>query len=230
LGFAYPRIIRHPKYHQVLAKLNENKNTRAIDLGCCMGTEIRQLLVDGFKQENILGVDIQKEFADIGLHLFNDDPSFKDRFAIVNVLDDESAKNLRLTTFLSKGVDVVYCGAVYHLLCETDTHKFTKRVSEWLKTGGIYIGTSGGSAGSEPISAPTYSQEGKGKQDDDPSWQFLHSVNSFKAMLETYGFTNIDVNIGTHGFSFRNQNNNNFQRPQGDHSNRGHLVWYAEKK
>jgi len=222
LAFTYPRVHKHPNYRQILNKLDDNKNLRIIDLGCCMGTEIRHLLVDGFKEENVLGIDIQNEFIEIGIQLFNDEPSFKERFAVCNVLDNESIKHQGLPAFLSRGVDVVYCSAVYHLLNQEDTYKMTKRVSDWLPKGGVYFGITGGTKTAEPISSSASFSVSTNEGKDEPSFQFLHSVSSFKIMLERNGFSNLEVSLVDPSVYSSIRRSGETQR--------GILAWYAEKK
>jgi len=225
LGFAYPRVVRHPNYKEIIEKQPKD-TTRILELGCCMGTDIRKFLIEGYREQNVLGVDIQKEFINIGIQMFDDHPSFQKRFVICNVLEDGSEdKNTTLKAFISKGVNVVYCSAVYHLLCEQDGHKWTKVVASMLSPGGIYFGSCGGSARSGPILAKTNSQEGESTESS--AMQYLHSVNSFTTMLETFGFTNVKVRLVDRSqASWPGRPKND--EPQQD--GKGHLCWYAQRK
>jgi len=224
LAFAQPRIIDHPNYKEIMEKRDEIKKLRFIDLGCCMGTEIRQLLVEGAKKENVLGLDIQKEFIDIGIEMFGDDPSWKERFVITNVLEDDLSSQPRLTSFLAGGVDVLYCSAVYHLLCEEDTYKLTRAVAKLLPSGALYVGSTGGSKHPvDPIRALTLSQETETKEVGEHA-QFLHSAETFQAMLQDNGFKNCQVQVKERGkFGHR-------VRDRVPQNNRGHLYWLAERK
>jgi len=126
---------------------------------------------------------------------------------------------------------VVYSGALYHLLPEEDTYKLTKRISSWLGTGGIFFGHSSGVTTPDPIHLPGISQEGvPEKKAGEQVMQYLHSANSFKAMLEKNGFINInmisvDRNIGLKSSSVPL----NSKYVEQD-SKRGFLVWYGEKR
>jgi len=230
LSFAESRIVNHPKYTQIRQSLS---NLRLIDIGCCMGTEIRQLLVDGIDSRNVLGIDIQPQFIDIGIKLFNDAPSFKDRFVICNLLDDDVVKRTPpLQSFLNNGdVTAIYCGAVYHLLRQRDTHKLTQLVATLLPRGGIYFGSSGGSA-NEPFTSSTVSQQqgeddkkGTEKKQDPDEQQYLHSVSSFKEMLEKSGFGNCEVGINEKERRGKKWTSAAFP----SNPNRSHLFWFAIK-
>ncbi|KAG1724505.1 uncharacterized protein EDB91DRAFT_140289 [Suillus paluster] len=62
--FAEPRIDHHFQYQEV----QETRRSRPyrmtlVDLGCCMGTDLRKLVVDGFPVLDIMGLDIEnREF------------------------------------------------------------------------------------------------------------------------------------------------------------------------
>ncbi|KAJ8080804.1 hypothetical protein PM082_017639 [Marasmius tenuissimus] len=60
--FAEPRIDYHFVYRSILEKARElgTASKRLVDVGCCMGSDIRKLIVDGFDAENILGIDLEK--------------------------------------------------------------------------------------------------------------------------------------------------------------------------
>lgn len=56
--FATPRISTHPELSNVLA--SKKQKTRVLDVGCCMGTDLRYLIaLSGVAPENVFGCDIE---------------------------------------------------------------------------------------------------------------------------------------------------------------------------
>jgi len=129
----------------------------------------------------------------------------KKHFAVCNILQENFQQNEVLKDFLSEGLDAIYCSAVYHLLCEADTRKLTRAISGLLPSGGFFFERTGGSK--DPLKSIIDTSEGRS--------QFLHSVVTFKIMLEDSGFTDCYVLPFPRG---------------GGNDTRNHLVWTALKK
>ena len=56
-------------------------------MGCCFGTDLRQLRIDGFPLQSLFGIDVEESFLDIGTDiLFHDREQFRNRFVKVDVL------------------------------------------------------------------------------------------------------------------------------------------------
>jgi 2-polyprenyl-3-methyl-5-hydroxy-6-metoxy-1,4-benzoquinol methylase len=51
-------------YDDIVQRLK--KGDKFLDLGCCFGQEIRQLISDGVPAENCYGSDLRQEFIDLG--------------------------------------------------------------------------------------------------------------------------------------------------------------------
>jgi len=163
--FAYPRIMMHPYYNKLLWELN---NKRILDIGCCTGTDIRQLVIDGAKTENLLGVDIEDGYFSVGFNLFGDKDKMQHRFAMVDVLStDVENQNMALSQFLyprpsaksgvsetlgPQALDAVHCGSVFHLLNKEQCYVLSRAAFRFLSTSAAYCGVS-----SSPyaISSPT---------------------------------------------------------------------------
>jgi len=179
--FVYPRICVHPYYLKLLWEIN---NKRILDIGCCMGTDIRQLILDGASAQNVMGVELEEEFIRVGYQLFGDPKKMADRFIICDVLSlDVENQNMALSSFLypransvqslsrknlnapggpGLGVDVatpqqldaIYCGSVFHLLDKEQSYALARTAFRFLSTSAAYCGAS-----STPfaISSPTSS-------------------------------------------------------------------------
>ncbi|KAL2059602.1 hypothetical protein ABVK25_000895 [Lepraria finkii] len=54
----------HLLYHLLLSHL-QTKNSKILDIGCCFGQDIRQLVIDRVPAENIYGIDVELKFIDL---------------------------------------------------------------------------------------------------------------------------------------------------------------------
>src|SRR4051812_13987345 len=98
-------------YPSLLARLT-TQSDKFLDIGCCFGQEIRQLILDGVPSANTYGGDRHSGFFDVGYDLFRDRESLHPTtFIAADVFDDASA----LVTELAGKVDVIYAGALFHL-------------------------------------------------------------------------------------------------------------------
>ena len=60
-----PSVCLHPNYHRVFRRYENRKDVKYVDIGCCMGTDLRYVCCneyDSVKIENAMGIDIQEEF------------------------------------------------------------------------------------------------------------------------------------------------------------------------
>ena len=255
--FPTPNVCLHGMYHQVFEKYKNKTDLRYVDIGCCMGTDLRYVCCnekDKVKVENVLGIDIQEEFFDIGCNLlFNDSTTIRKRFIKANILEDQFLKNSSEPALLSSfiksgthsgiakevieediqtenGTDIVYCALVFHLLSEIQTHQLSSLVyNNFLKdSGGIFFGSTVGSA--DPVE-PVRNNEKR----DIFGFSFVHSTQSLKEMLEGIGFVNVKVSL-TNVFTASDIIRKDANKEGKSNSdikqsipNRGQISWYAEK-
>ncbi|KAJ7457367.1 hypothetical protein FB451DRAFT_593756 [Mycena latifolia] len=74
LDFVLSRISTLPAYQDVLALGREREGAILLDLGCCLGTDIRKVASDGFPLQNLIASDIHPEFWTMGHELFRSTP------------------------------------------------------------------------------------------------------------------------------------------------------------
>jgi hypothetical protein len=79
MRFAEPRIATHPTFKAAISVSSRVSSLRLLDIGCCFGTDVRQAIVSGVLPSNVFGVDIEHEFVDSGIHMFNDVNEFRKR-------------------------------------------------------------------------------------------------------------------------------------------------------
>ncbi len=74
LAFLKPRMKQHFLYQNILSM---KENAKFLDLGCCFATDTRNLVMEGWKPENITAVDVVDDYWKFGLTLFKDSDSLK---------------------------------------------------------------------------------------------------------------------------------------------------------
>ena len=207
--FPTPNVCLHPNYDEIFKKYKDCSEVKFVDIGCCMGTDLRYVCCNhknNISIQSVLGIDIQEEFFDIGCNLlFNDVSVIRERFVKTNILDDDylekcsnapllksflnnpSSENIKEGEELQrKGTDIVYCSTVFHLLSELQTQKLSSFVfKDFLKnSGGIFFGKTVGCT--DPV-LPERHHEKR----DIFGFSFVHSLQSLKEMLEKIGFVNV---------------------------------------
>jgi SAM-dependent methyltransferase len=138
-GFLNLSIVEAPVYDEVVQRVKNGD--LYLDIGCCMGQDIRQLVRDGAPHENVYGSDLKKDFWEIGYDLFLDKSSLKTKFIEADIFDAES--NLKE---LDGKLDIVHAASFLHLFDWDGQIKAAKRLIELLKAkpGVLIFGRQGG--------------------------------------------------------------------------------------
>jgi hypothetical protein len=138
-GFLNLSILDSPVYNEVLDRIKNGE--QYLDLGCCMGQDIRKLSHSGAPQENLHGSDLKKEFWDIGYDLFLDKSTLKTKFIAADILDADSGLKE-----LDGKLNIVHAASFFHLFDLDDQVKVAKRVVKLLKAepGSMVFGRQGG--------------------------------------------------------------------------------------
>lgn len=147
-GFHFVNLFMsaNPIYPEVLAAGKTGK-TVFIDLGCCMGTDVRKLVADGYPAANVMGCDLRQEFIEYGYKLFGDKGRCAIHFFASDVFDvpypypaaaEAPAAPLDLTQIrdlrqLRGQVDHFYTGALFHLFDEPTQYALALRVAQLVK-------------------------------------------------------------------------------------------------
>jgi predicted TPR repeat methyltransferase len=177
MRFATPRCVLHHRYNSIIESIGDGT---VLDIGCCMGTDVRRMIVDGVPREHIWGVDLRSDFFEVGFLMFNDRDTMKDHFIAADLLvKDTSSWSERL----KEGFNIVYCGSVFHLLDEEQICLLANNIyNVLLKPGGIFFGRTMGSASDASLRFEYGNQ-----------LKFLHSKKTMKSMLESVGFINVSI-------------------------------------
>jgi len=141
----------NPIYPSVL-DAGKQGNTYFLDLGCCMGTDVRKLVLDGYPGNNVAGCDLRRTFIDAGYKLFGDKASSAITFLTGDIfeLPLQPAVSPSLVPFqdvtalddLKGRLSHIYAGALFHLFNEDTQYAIAIRLALLLKDGpgGIIFG------------------------------------------------------------------------------------------
>lgn len=145
-----------------------------LDIGCCVGQDIRKLVFDGAPSENMYGSDLEKNFMDIGYELFLDKTTLKTTFIPADVFDEESGLKQ-----IEGEINIVHGASFLHLFDEEGQQKACKRIVKILKSepGSLFIGRQIGNVDSG-VAVGTLQ---KSKQ------RFRHNPESFKDLWRKVG-------------------------------------------
>lgn len=103
--------MKQPCYPAMLDRIK--RGAKYIDIGCCVGQDIRQLVADGAPSENLYGAELEAPFIDLGYDLFLDRDIPKTHFVQADILKlDEADSPLAplMGTF-----EFVHLGMVLHV-------------------------------------------------------------------------------------------------------------------
>ena len=195
--FLKPRLPYHVAYKSLLEKLKSPDSKqipkKVIDVGCCFGQDIRQLILEGVETKNIYAVDIHDGYWNVGREFYMDNLShLSTRLDGITTLFEDFAKPYplpaectdRVVDSLTGNFEAVVCQLVFHVLTKEQTENLIKRMCSMLKKGGILIGTCLGSKEDATSWAKTPTGEGV---------RYLQSLKSLNELLGENGFINIDV-------------------------------------
>ena len=195
--FLHPLLLRHFGYQALLAKMKSEPTAtpkKLIDVGCCFGQDVRQLILDGVSPKDIFAVDIHDGYWNVGREFFMDNLSHgSTRLDGISTIFDDFAQTYplpaectnKLVDSLKNNFDAVVCQNVFHVLTKVQTENIVKRICAMLKPGGILIGVCIGSKGEAMDWMPTPNGDGN---------RYLQSLKSLKELLEENGCGKNEIN------------------------------------
>jgi SAM-dependent methyltransferase len=122
-------------YQEVLERVQQGE--KFLDLGCCFGQEIRQLVLDGAPSANTYGSDLWGDFLTISYELFKDKDRLQTTFVAADIFDDASP-----LTELAGRMNIIHAAAFFHLFGLEDQERIGVRIVQLLapQPGSLIIG------------------------------------------------------------------------------------------
>ena len=132
-GFLDLNLCQRAAYPDIVRRLKSSQSARHLDIGCCVGQDIRKLVYDGVLPQQIVGIELQQGFVSLGFELFRDAGSLDARFVIADMLADTDTGDDKLVG-LYGSADTVHIGHVLHLFSREQQVKFLQRVITLCKS------------------------------------------------------------------------------------------------
>ncbi|KAJ4288470.1 hypothetical protein N0V90_011706 [Kalmusia sp. IMI 367209] len=167
-GFLMPSISRLPNYGDIISRIKHGGSF--LDMGCYMGTDLRQLSMDGCPQDRLYGMDIVNHW-DLGFELFRD----KGRFDAKIIQADIFQPNQELLE-LKGSVDIISATHFFHNWTWREQFDASCTVAALVKPGGKVVGFQVGNFN-------------EGRRGDIHPKLMLHDVNTFAALWNEVGKT-----------------------------------------
>lgn len=166
-------ITTAPEYPQILARLKAGE--KLLDVGCCFGHIIRQLVFDGAPSKNLAGTDLRPEFVELGYELFRDKEILESQFVTGDALD---ANDMSLEVLHGK-FDIVHTASFFHLFGWDDQLKVGKIIVKFFKPDAkaLVVGRQVGTR--QPITVSE--SKGLGKK------KYHHDVKTFQELWDEIG-------------------------------------------
>lgn len=163
---------KNPQYTEVLSRVKAGE--KIVDVGCCFGTDLRKLIVDGASPHNVFGIDLEQEFFDHGFALYRDETKFPNECCIAeNMLEQQLSPGLKR---LEGQIDIAYMSSFLHVFDIHEQLMAMRKVLKLLrkKPGSLIIGRQIGN-----VNAGSY----KKRMVKYESASYYHNVSSFEAFM-----------------------------------------------
>ncbi|POS70273.1 methyltransferase [Diaporthe helianthi] len=160
-------LYKLPAYQSMLNRLKQG--AQYLDIGCCLGQDLRKLVADGAPPENLHGAELWAAFIDLSYELFKDQDLSSHLFQAdaLNLSDKSSLAAL-------KGkMDFIHLGMILHVFNLEKQQVFLENCVSLLKPepGCLIVGTAVGDVEGTPATAQN----------------FMHSDSTFREMWSSIG-------------------------------------------
>ena len=168
-------LLTHPLYPQILSRLTSSPSTIFLDLGCCFGQDLRQLVADGAPSSQLIGLDIESQLVELGFDFFLDRDTLRSKFLIADIFEG-AAQKASWTELEELKADVVHCSAFFHLFPLADQGRAAKKIAQLVRVNGVIVGRQSGSV--KPSEVPAIMPG---------STSFRHDVGTFQRLWDEAG-------------------------------------------
>jgi len=167
-------LSQQPSYPAIMKRLLSGD--RLLDVGCCLGQDLRKLVYDGVPPGSLYGMEIQREFVDLSYDFFDDrEGRFRDVTFIRADLFDRGNKEVDQ---VAGTFGVIHVGMVFHIWDLEHQITACERLVELLRDekGVMVIGQSVGNVVGKEVYIPSRGHR-----------IYKHDVDTFVAMWEEVG-------------------------------------------
>lgn len=126
--FLQLNLCQLPSYGAMVQRLKDG--ARYLEIGCCLGQDIRKLVADGVPSGQLYGIELEKEFIDLGYDFFKDRDSLEAHLFQADILDRSSSDGLDA---LSGTMEFVHLGMVLHIFEWDQQREILERCITLLK-------------------------------------------------------------------------------------------------
>ncbi|RYP57380.1 hypothetical protein DL769_009517 [Monosporascus sp. CRB-8-3] len=156
-------VLAIPSYASMLKRLK--LGAKYLEIGFCLGQDIRKLVADGAPPQNIYGVELEAPFIDVGYDLFRDKETLQAHLMQADALDLTNDSTL---SKLTGTMDYVHLGMVIHVFDRNKQRLLLENCVQVLKpeAGTLILGESVGDVEGIQI----------------PAGNFMHSDDTFREM------------------------------------------------
>lgn len=148
--------------------------SQLLDVGCCMGTDLRMLIKLDHDKSRLTGVELLEDFLKLGFEFFQDgnDSATRSIFTTGDFLNPEFRSSDLGSQLIAKQFDAVYTGSILHLFNQEQIVLLLRNIRACMRDGGVFFGrTTGLAVAGDHI----YPESG--------STLYLHSVESLQSLL-----------------------------------------------
>ncbi|CAK7211991.1 hypothetical protein SBRCBS47491_001311 [Sporothrix bragantina] len=188
-AFCDLNMTKSPHYQAAVRRLRASSDERLLDLGCCVGQVLRQLMHgDGVPASQLSGSDLHKAFIDLGFEVFRDGPPEASELTFIagDLLSDDD----KSCDVLEKSATLVHAANLFHLFSWDEQVKLGKRMIGFLREDALcggesdsdddrltFLGTHLGArvAGEHRIMPAS------------PRMRYLHNTESFQRLWDEIG-------------------------------------------
>ncbi len=171
--FIHPRILSHPNYSKIILK-----DKKILDIGCALGTDLEQMVMDGADPTKMYGLDISREVIMLRNKLFEDRGI---KFIVGDISENDFKDTGGAMVLFDIEFDVIYAGSLLHLLGEDEIIAVLRKIYSMLSSGGIFFGRT-------VVVTDDYNG-------DYGYYKYLPTIAGFNRLLAETGFGPVDMTI-----------------------------------
>ena len=149
------------------------QGAKLLDVGCCLGQDLRKLVFDGAPSPNIYGIELHAGLIDVGYELFQDRDTLQSTFVAADIFNPTDS-----LTRLYGHMDIIYAGSFFHPFDWGMQVAAAERLIAFLRRDVEAMIVGQGMAHLKPDSYPTPNSSSK---------IFKHNMESFERMWRQVG-------------------------------------------